>query len=119
MWRQVAGVICNKTAKGKSFARQDVAAIASPGARGIGCKPRKSLANPQRPSRGTAWGRPALACGKRKGRALLPALRHSAVSASGADDGDDLIAARVDHHDLVPHQDEVVATPLRIDGHDL
>ena len=41
------------------------------------------------------------------------------VRESDVEDGDDFQRARIHHHDLVAHHEELVAAPIRIDRHDL
>ena len=56
----------------------------------------------------------------RKGRALLPALDHVVGLAPDQASSTATISKRlrIDHHDLVADQDELIAAPFRIDRHD-
>ena len=44
--------------------------------------------------------------------ALLP------LSGLGVENRDDLKRSEIHHHDLVTHKNELISTPIRIDGHD-
>src|ERR1700753_407859 len=55
----------------------------------------------------------------RRGAGLGPAPEFDSRERLAVDDGDDLEGARIDHDDLVAHDDEIIAAPFRVDGHDI
>src|SRR5437879_12692560 len=55
--------------------------------------------------------------GQAKGRAFLPALIFAKSPPSGFQNSHDLVGVRIDYHDLLLDEDELIPAPFRIDRH--